>query len=103
MARINNKFDHGNEIFFVSLLVLLFAPHHYKLPGFGILAFWLITAAVIDWKRYAKRVTRITRRIASFSCVKARETISHMHVPELLQANCTVCGAEACPCGATGG
>jgi hypothetical protein len=27
--------------------------------------------------------------------VKARETISHIHVPQPLQINCTVCGAEA--------
>jgi hypothetical protein len=27
--------------------------------------------------------------------VKARETISHMYVPQLLQINCTVCGTEA--------
>jgi hypothetical protein len=95
MTVIKNKFNHGNEIFFVSIMTLLFAPHHYKLPGLGILCFFLITAAVIDWKKNTKRVRRITRRVASCSCVKARETISHMHVPQLLQTNCTVCGAEA--------
>ena len=95
MTFIKNKFNHGNEILFVSLMALVFAPHHYKLPGLGILCFSLITAAVIDWKKNTKRVRRITRQVASCSCVKARETISHMHVPQLLQINCTVCGAEA--------
>lgn len=94
MALIKNKFNHGNEILFVSIMVLLFAPNHYKLPGLGILCFCLILAAVIDWGKNAKRVRRITRRVASCSCVKAKETISNMHVPQLLQMNCTVCGAE---------
>ena len=84
----------GNEILFVSLMILVLAPHQYKLPGLAILCFCLITAAVIDWKKNTKRVRRITRRVASCSCVKARETISHMHVPQLLQINCTVCGAD---------
>jgi hypothetical protein len=88
--------DRGNEIFFVSIMTLLLAPHDYKLPGLGILCFTLITAAVIDWSsRNTKRVRRITRRVASCSCVKARETMSQMHVPQLLQIYCTVCGAEA--------
>ena len=85
----------GNEILFVSIITLVFAPHEYKLPGLGILCFSLITAAVIDWGKNTKRVRRITRRVASCSCVKAREAISHMPVPQLLQINCTVCGAEA--------
>ncbi len=89
MAFIKNL---GNEILFVSLMILLFAPHHYKLPGLGILCFSLITAAFIDWKKNTKRVRRITRRVASCSCVKAREAISHMHMSHLLQINCTVCG-----------
>ena len=95
MTFIKNKFSYGNEILFVSLMTLEFAPHHYKFPGLGILCFSLITAAVIDWKKNTKRVRRITRRVASCSCVKARETISHMHVPKLFQITCTVCGAEA--------
>jgi hypothetical protein len=95
MALIKNKFNHGNEILFVSIMVLEFAPHDYKLPGLGILCFSLIIAAVIDCGKNTKRVRRITRRVASCSCVKARETISHMHVPQLLQMNCTVCGAES--------
>jgi hypothetical protein len=94
MTVIKNKFNHGNEILFVSIIALEFAPHHYKLPGLGILCFSLITAAVIDWKKKTKRVRRITRRVASCSCVKAREAISHMHMPQLLQINCSVCGAE---------
>lgn len=85
----------GNEILFVSIITLLFAPHQYKLPGLAILCFFLITAAVIDWGKNTKRVRRITRRVASCSCVKARETISHINVPKLLQINCTVCGAES--------
>jgi hypothetical protein len=88
-------FIKGNEVFFVSIMALEFAPHHYKLPFFGILYFSLIIAAVIDWKKDTKRVRRITKRVASCSCVKAKETISHMHLPQLLQINCTVCGAEA--------
>ena len=95
MALIKNKFNHGNEIFFVSLMALVFAPHHYKLPGLGILYLSLITAAVIDCKKNTKRFRRITRRVASCSCEKAKETISHMHVPQLLPIDCTVCGAEA--------
>jgi len=95
MTFIKNKFNHGNEILFVSIMALIFAPHHYKLPGLGILCFSLIIAAVIDWKKNAKRVRRMTRRVANCSCVKARETISHMHVPEIFQISCTVCGAEA--------
>lgn len=91
----HNKFNLGNEIFFVSILALVCAPHHYKLPGLGILCFSLITAAFIDWKKNTKRVIRITRRVASCSCVKAIETISHMNVPQLLQIKCTVCGAES--------
>lgn len=88
-------FSHGNEILFASIMILLFAPPHYKLPGLGILCFCLITAAIIDWKKNTKRVRRITRRVASCSCVKARETISHIHVPQLFQVICTVCGADA--------
>jgi len=92
MALIKNR---GNEIFFVSLMALEFTPNQYKLPLLGILCFFLITAALIDWSMNTKRVRRITRRVASCSCVKAREAISHMHVPEMLQINCTVCGAKA--------
>jgi hypothetical protein len=95
MTVIKTKFNHGNEILFVSLMVLQFAPHDYRLPGLGILCFCLITAAVIDWSRNTKRVRRITRRVASCSCVKARETISQMYVPQLLQIHCTVCDAGA--------
>lgn len=95
MTYIKNKFNHGNEILFVSIMALIFAPDHYKLPGLGILCFSLIIAAVIDCKKNTKRVRRITRRVAYCSCVKARETISHVHVPQLLQISCTVCGAEA--------
>lgn len=95
MTLIKSKFNHGNEILFVSIIALEFAPHHCKLPGLGILCFSLPTAAVIDWKKNTKRVRRISRRVASYSCVKARETISHMLVPQLLQINCTVCGAKA--------
>jgi hypothetical protein len=95
MTFIKNKFNHGNEILFAALMVLVFAPHDYRLPGLGILCFFLITAAIIDSKKNTKRVRRITRRVASCSCLKARETISHMHLPQLLQINCTVCGAEA--------
>ncbi len=95
MTCMKNKFNHGNEILFVSLMALVFAPPHYKLPGLGLLYFSLIVAAVVDWKKNTKRVRRITRRVASCSCVKARETISQMHMPHMLQNNCTVCGAEA--------
>ncbi len=95
MAFSKNKFSLGNETLFLSLMTLLLAPHHYKLPGLVILCICLITAAFIDWEKNTKRVRRITRRVASCSCVKARETISHMYAPQLLQINCTVCGAEA--------
>lgn len=88
-------FSRGNEIFFMSIMVLLLAPHDYKLPGLGIVCFFLITAAIIDSQKNTKRVRRITRRLASCSCVKAKESISHMHVHQLLQNYCTVCGAEA--------
>lgn len=88
-------FIQGNEILFLALMTLLFAPPHYKLPGLGILCFSLITAALIDFKKNTKRVRRITRRVASCGCLKARETISHMQVPQLSQVNCTVCGAES--------
>lgn len=87
--------QNGNLIFFASIMALEFAPHHYKLPALAILYFALIAAAVIDLKKNTKRVRRITRRVASCSCVKARETISHIHIPQILQINCTVCGAEA--------
>ncbi|HND07927.1 MAG TPA: hypothetical protein PL112_12820 [Candidatus Obscuribacter sp.] len=90
-----NKFNYGNEIFFLSIMTLLLAPHQYKLPGLGIFCFVLITAAVIDWKKNTKLVRRISRRVASCSCEKVRETISHMHVPQMLQSKCTICGAEA--------
>lgn len=93
MASGNGKVSYGNEVLFGAIMVLLFAPPHYKLPGLGILCFSLITAAVIDWKKNTKRVRRLTRRVASCNCVK--ETISNMHMPQLLQVNCTVCGAEA--------
>jgi hypothetical protein len=95
MTFIKNIFNHGNEILFVTLMALVFAPDQYKLPGLAILCFSLIIAAVIDCKKNTKRVRRITRRVASCSCEKARETISHMHMPQLLQINCTKCGAEA--------
>jgi hypothetical protein len=95
MTFSKNKFNQGNDILFVSLMALIFAPEHYKLPGLGILYVCLITAAVIDCKKNTKRIRRITRRVASCSCIKARETIAHMHMPQLLQINCTVCGAEA--------
>lgn len=90
-----NIFSLGNEILFLSLMALVFAPPQYKLPGLGILYFSLITAAFIDCKKNTKRIRRITRRIASCGCVKARETIAHIQVPQPLQINCTVCGAEA--------
>ena len=89
-----NKFNLGNEILFLSIMVLEFAPNHYKLPGLGILCISLIIAAFIDWKKNTKLVRRITKRVASCSCVKAREAIAHMHVAQLLQIKCTVCGAE---------
>lgn len=90
-----NIFDHGNEIFFVSLMALLFAPPQYKIPGLAIFYFLLIAAALIDWKKNSKLVRRITKKVASCSCEKVRETISHMHVPQMLQIKCTECGAEA--------
>lgn len=93
MTFSKKKFNLGNDIFFASILALLFAPHDYKLPGLAVLCFCLITAAFIDWSKSTKRVRRITRRVASCSCEKVRETISHMHVPQLLQNECTVCGA----------
>ncbi|HEY9679807.1 MAG TPA: hypothetical protein V6C76_17525 [Drouetiella sp.] len=89
-----NRFSHGNEILFIAIMVLLFAPHDYKLPGLLILCASLIVAAFIDWKNNIKRVRRLTKRVASCSCVKARDTISHMHMPHLLKISCTVCGAE---------
>jgi len=95
MTGIKGKFNHGNEILFASIMILLFAPPQYKLPGLGILCFSLITAAVIDWKKKTKRVRRLSRRVASCTCVKARETISHLYLPQLLAIDCTVCGAEA--------
>lgn len=95
MAFIKNKFNHGNDILFISIMVLLLAPPHYKLPGLGILCFSLITAAVIDWKKNSKRVRRFTKHVAYCSCEKAKVTISNMHVPQLLQINCTICGTEA--------
>ena len=88
-------FNHGNEILFVSIMALIFSPNQYKLPGLGIFYFSLVTAAVIDCKKNTKRVRRITRRVASCSCEKAKETISHMQVPQLMPVNCTVCSAEA--------
>ena len=75
-------------------MILVFAPNHYKVPGIGIFCFFLITAAIIDCKKNSKRVRRITRRVASCSCVKVRETIAHMHMPQLLRISCTVCGVE---------
>lgn len=95
MTFIKKIFNHGNEIFFVSVMALKFAPPHLKIPGLGILCFSLLTALVIDWNKNTKRVRRITRRVASCSCMKAKETISHMHLPPMLKINCTVCGAEA--------
>ena len=95
MTFSKNKFTQGNDILFVSLMALIFAPEPYKLPGLGILYVALITAAVIDCKKNTKRVRRITRRVASCSCARARETISHMNVPQLIQINCTVCGAKS--------
>jgi hypothetical protein len=88
-------FNYGNEILFSSLMVLVFAPHDYKLPGLGIVYFFLITAAIIDWNKNTKRVRRITRRVAACSCEKAKETISHVQMPQLLPINCNACGAEA--------
>ncbi|HEY9756902.1 MAG TPA: hypothetical protein V6C97_17175 [Oculatellaceae cyanobacterium] len=94
MAAIQNRSNLGNQIFFGSIMALVFAPHDYKLPALGIFYFVLILAAVVDSKKNTKRVRRITRRVASCSCEKARETISHMRVPQLLRNGCTVCGAE---------
>ena len=88
------KLSHGNEILFVSLMVLLFAPPQYKLPGLLTLCLFLVVAAVIDWKKNRKRVRRLSR-LASCSCEKAREKISFIYVPQLVQVDCTVCGAEA--------
>lgn len=95
MAFSKNKFSLGNDILFVSLMALIIAPEPYKLPGLGILYVALITAAVIDCKKNTKRVRRITRRVASCSCAKARETIAHIQVPQIFQKSCTVCGTEA--------
>lgn len=94
MTYMKEKLPKGNEILFVSLIALWFTPHQFKLLGLVILCFTLVIAAVVDWKKSTKRVRRITKRVASCGCVKARETISHMNVPQLLQINCTVCGAE---------
>ena len=88
-------FDHGNEILFLSIVALVSLPAQYKLPGLAIFCLSLITAAFIDWKKNTKRVRRISRRVASCSCEKARETIAHMQVPQMLQTECTVCSAEA--------
>lgn len=90
-----SKLALGNEILFVSIMVLKFAPPCYKFPGLGIFCVSLITAAIIDWKKKTKRVRRITRKVASCGCVKAKETISHIHMPQILQLDCTVCGAES--------
>lgn len=96
MTSIKNKlFARGNEIFFVLIMALKFAPNPYKFPGILILSFSLITAAIIDWKKKTKRVRRITRRVASCGCVRAREKIAHIHLPKILQVNCTICGAKA--------
>jgi hypothetical protein len=95
MTFSKNKFNQGNDILFVSLMALIFAPEPYKLPGLGILYVALITAAVIDCKKNTKRVRRITRRVASCSCAKARATISHIQVPQIFQISCTVCGTPA--------
>lgn len=46
-----NNSNLGNEIFFLSLMILAFAPHDYKLPGLGILWCCLVLAAIIDWER----------------------------------------------------
>lgn len=90
-----STFNAGNEILFVAIMALVFAPQQYKLPGLGILCLSLIIAAFVDWKKNTKRVRRISRRVASCGCEKARETIAHMQVPQLLQGDCTVCGAKA--------
>lgn len=90
-----HKGDLGNGIFFASIMFLVFAPNHLKLPGLVVFCFALILAAVVDWKKNTKRVRRLTRRVATCGCVKARETISHIHVPQLLRVSCTVCGSEA--------
>ena len=79
----------------IWIMALLFAPHHYKSPGLVIFCFCLVLAAVIDWKKNSKRVRRISRRVASCSCVKARETISHIQIPQMLRISCTECGSEA--------
>lgn len=88
-------FIKGNDIFLVTILALLCAPHHCKLSCLAFCYFVLIIAAFIDWAKNTKRVKRFTRRVATCSCVKARETISHLQVPKLFQINCTVCGAKA--------
>ena len=88
-------FDHGNEILFVSIVALVSLPAQYKLFGLAIFFLSLITAAFIDWKKNTKRVRRISRRVATCSCEKARETIAHMQMPQMLQTDCTVCSAEA--------
>jgi hypothetical protein len=93
MTVTKNKFGYGNEVLFGAIMILLFAPHQYKLPGIVILCFCLIIAAVIDWERNTNRVRRITKKVAACGCVKARETISQMQVPQLL-INCTVCGTK---------
>ncbi len=64
--------DQGNEILFVSIMVLLFAPHHYKLPGLGIFCFFLITAALIDWKK--KNTKRVRRNPQAGRILKLRES-----------------------------
>lgn len=89
-----NRFNYGNEIFFGSILALQFVPNNFKLPVLGLLCFSLVMAAFIDCKKNTKRFRRMTRRAASCSCDKAKEAISHLHMPQLLQINCTVCGAE---------
>ena len=90
-----NLISQGNGIFFVSIMTLQFAPHQYKWPGLAVLYFGLILAVAFDWKKNTRLVRRITRRVASCGCVKARETISHIQLPQMLRISCTVCGAEA--------
>lgn len=94
MTLVKSLKNQGNGILFLSLIALVFAPHDYKWPcGIGLYSI-LILAAVIDYKARTRRVTH-KRRVASCGHVKAKGIISHIQVPQMLHANCTVCDAIA--------
>lgn len=75
---------------FVSLIGMHFVPSHFKLPCAALLYFSLAIAVIVDIRMSAKKILRVTRRVAACSCVRAKRKAAQLGA--LL--SCTACGGK---------